>query len=133
LAAAASIAGCGGEEDKLPRESVSGEVKINAAPLKSGMIQFMPADPGAATAGQAAITDGRYSIPTSDGLVPGAYQVSVTSAPAPSAAQPPGSMPGDPLPPPKETIPGIYNSKTSLSAKVTKEGPNTFNYELKSK
>jgi len=133
LAAAALIAGCGGGTDDLPRQAVSGEVKLDGAPMKSGMIQFMPTETGDSTTGAAGIADGKYAIPTSEGLVPGSYQVSVTSDPTPSAGQPTSLMPGDPLPPPKETIPSMYNSKTTLTAEVTKEGPNTFNFDLKTK
>lgn len=129
-AVAALIAGCGGPTDELPRQAVSGEVKLGGAPLKAGMIQFMPTEPGAATPGAAAITDGNYSMSTSDGLVAGNYQVSVTSAPAPATPPTTDLMPGDPLPPPKELIPSIYNSKTTLSAKVTEAGPNTFDFDL---
>src|SRR5262249_37480375 len=82
LATVTLIAGCGGSSDGLPRQAVSGEVKLAGAALKAGMIQFMPTAPGAATPGAAAITDGKYAMSTSDGLVPGPYQVSVTSASA---------------------------------------------------
>jgi hypothetical protein len=133
LAATALIAGCGGETDERPRQAVSGEVKIDGGPLKSGMIQFNPTEPGLAVPGTAVITDGTYALSTSEGLVPGPYLVAVTSAPAPSTAPAAGTMPGDPVPPPKEPIPSIYNAKTELKANVTKEGPNTFNFELKSK
>src|SRR4051794_21176521 len=118
LAAAALIAGCGRGSDDLPCQAVSGEVKLDGSPMKSGMIQFMPTETGESTTGAAGIVDGRYAISSSEGLVPGNYQVSVTSDPAPSAAQPTSQVPGDPLPPPKETIPSMYNSKTTLGARV---------------
>jgi len=57
--------------------------------------------------------------------------VTISSSPAPSP--PPGGVPGDPVPPPKEKIPAKYKSKTTLSAPVTKEGPNKFDFDLKSK
>jgi hypothetical protein len=133
LAATIVIAGCGGATDDLPRQAISGEVKMDGSPVKSALIQFMPTDPGLATAGAAAVTDGRYTIPAAEGLVPGAYTVSVTSSSAPAAAQATAVMPGDPLPPAKESIPSTYNSKTTLTAQVTPEGPNTFNFELKRK
>lgn len=131
--ATALIAGCSDATDERPRQPVSGEVTIDGEPLKSGMIQFNPTEPGVAVPGGAAITDGKYAMSTVDGLVPGPYQVAVTSAPAPSEAPAAGSMPGDPLPPPKEPIPSIYNAKTTLTAKVTQEGPNTFDFKLNSK
>jgi hypothetical protein len=42
-------------------------------------------------------------------------------------------MPGDPVAPPKETIPAQYNAKSMLTAPVTRDGPNTFNFDLSSK
>ena len=120
--------GCGGPTDELPRQAVSGKVTFKGEPLKSGMIAFQPAE-GAATAGGAAITDGTYAISKAEGLVPGKYQVSITAA-GPTPELPPGTMPGDAPPAPKEPIPKRYNSKTELSKEVTKDGPNTFDFEL---
>ena len=133
VAASGLLAGCGGEADELPRQAVSGTVDFKGEPLKSGMIQFVPAEPGAATAGGAAVTDGKYSIAQAEGLVPGKYQVNITSAAPAAAAQPQGVMPGDAPPPPKEPIPPKYNSQTKLIAQVTKEGPNTFSFKLDAK
>lgn len=130
---AALVTGCGEAGDDLPRQAVSGAVTFAGAPLKAGMIQFMPTEVGQAVPGGAAITDGRYALTTTDGLVPGSYQVAVTSASAQATAPAADSMPGDPLPPPKEAIPSIYNSRTTLTATVTKDGPNTFDFTLEAK
>jgi hypothetical protein len=136
LTASALLTGCGGAEDELPREAVSGTVKISGEPMKDGRIQFQPTAQGGATAGTAPIVDGKYSIARSEGLVPGKYQVLIFSDPsqtAPAAAQ--TGMPGDspPAPPAKESIPAKYNAKSKLDAQVTKEGPNTFDFELQAK
>jgi hypothetical protein len=96
------------------------------------MIQFQPADQGAATAGAAGVSDGSYSISKSEGLVPGKYKVLVSSVPPPAQLAP-GASPGDPVGPPKEVIPPIYNTNTTLTATVTKEGPNTFDFPLMGK
>ncbi len=133
LVAAGTVAGCGGgATDDLPRLAVSGKVTLDGQPLKEAMIQFVPSEPGATTSGGGGVADGVYSISKSEGLVPGKYQVSITSTPPP-AALPAGGTPGDPVAPPKERIPASYNSKTTLSATVSKEGPNTFDFDLKSK
>jgi hypothetical protein len=130
MAASACVAGCSVGDD-LPRESVSGTVSFKGDPLKSGMIQFQPAQ-GEATAGGSGIIDGRYSIPRSEGLVPGKYQVMITGVLTPPVAAK-AEMPGESLPtgPAVELIPTKYNSKTELTAQVTKDGPNRFNFELK--
>jgi hypothetical protein len=124
-------AGCGGSGDELPRQPVSGKVTLDGQPLKAGMIQFEPAAGDVATAGGAAVVDGSFSIARAEGLVPGKYKVRITSAGA-ATALPPGAMPGDAPPPPKEKIPAKYNAKTELSADVTK-GANDFDFKLGSK
>jgi len=133
IVAMALFAGCGGASDNLPRQAVSGEVKFDGAPLKSGLIQFQPAEAGAVTAGGTSIYNGSYSLPASQGLVPGKYQVSVTAAGEATTPLAPGTMPGDPAYKVKEPIPTKYNVTTELKAQVTKEGPNKFNFDLKSK
>jgi hypothetical protein len=127
-----ALTGCGGATDDLPRQAVAGAVKLDGQPLKEGMIQFQPTEPGIATAQGAGITDGTYSVAKSEGLVPGKYLVMISSTPPP-APQPPGGMPGDPVGPPKEKIPANYNAKSTLTAQVTKEGPNKFDFDLSSK
>src|SRR3954470_7491453 len=116
MAASALLAGCGGAEDDLPREAVSGTVKLNGAPLKAGTIEFRPAGPGAANAGVAPIADGNYAIARAEGLVPGKYQGMITGALAEAApASAKTEMPGDTPPPKKpvkEPIPAKYNAKS---------------------
>jgi hypothetical protein len=131
-AATTLVAGCGGAADTLPRQPVSGTVTFKGAPLKTGMIQFQPAEPGSVTAGGSAVTDGKYAIPVAEGLVPGKYLVTITAA-GPAPALPQGTMPGDVPAAPKEPIPAKYNAKSTLTAQVTKEGPNDFKFDLEEK
>jgi hypothetical protein len=131
--AACLFVGCGGAADNLPRQPVSGTVKFKGQPLKTGLIEFQPAGPGMATAGAAAITDGSYSIARAEGLQPGKYEVRITSAPQ-TVQRPPGVLPGDyQIPPAKELIPEKFNSNTTLSAEVTKDGPNKLDFDLQEK
>src|SRR5438046_9927844 len=74
MAASALLAGCGGAEDDLPREAVSGTVKLNGAPLKAGTIEVRPAGPGAANAGVAPTADGNYATARAEGVAPGKYE-----------------------------------------------------------
>jgi hypothetical protein len=127
------LSGCGGAQDDLPRQTVAGTVKLQGEPLKSGLIQFQPASPDASTAGGAGIVDGEYSIPKAEGLVPGAYKVSITSVAEAAAPLPPSATPGDPVSKVKDPIPAQYNATTQLNARVTKEGPNKFDFDLKAK
>jgi hypothetical protein len=130
-----AVVGCGGGAgDNLPRQAVSGSVTLNDKPLEQGSITFSPAEPGqqgAASAG-AVIKSGSYSIARTGGPTPGKYRVSIVSEAAGAAEELPGM-------PPKVTdlkkralVPEKYNVKSSLTAEVTADGPNTFDFDLKS-
>jgi hypothetical protein len=78
LAFALAVCGCGEAGDDLPRQAVSGKVKIDGAPLAKGAISFRSAD-GATEAG-GLVADGAFTIPKASGPVPGKYKVTVTEA-----------------------------------------------------
>ncbi|MDR3621279.1 MAG: hypothetical protein P4L85_18145 [Paludisphaera borealis] len=78
LALALAVCGCGDAGDDLPRQAVSGKVKIDGAPLAKGSISFRSADGGAEAGGL--VADGAFTIPKASGPVPGKYKVSVTEA-----------------------------------------------------
>ncbi len=138
VAALAGSSGCGSGDD-LPRQAISGTVTLDGQPLDKGLIQFFPAaEMENALAAGAMIEGGSYSIPQSEGLVPGNYKVMISSEggdmkAAPGESTEAGAMPGlGPLHPP-DRIPAKYNSATTLTANVTAEGPNEFKFDLKSK
>lgn len=136
--ALAACAGCGGDDDDLPRKSVSGTVTFEGQPLAQGRIQFEPSSPDARVTAGAEITDGRFAIPRDQGPTPGDYRIMVTSAVArkSGADVAPGDEPakrgGPMLPAPAvELIPKEYNAQTKLTAKVDARGPNVFEFTLK--
>jgi hypothetical protein len=70
------LAGCG-HHDGPPRAAVRGEVRVQDAPLKAGVIRFIPAG---ATKGPVALTtikEGRYEFTTSDGPMLGANSIEI--------------------------------------------------------
>ncbi len=77
-ALALALGGCDEARDDLPRQAVSGKVKIEGEPLAKGSIQFRSADGGMEVGG--VVKDGAFAIPKADGPVPGKYKVSVTEA-----------------------------------------------------
>jgi len=126
--------GCGGG-DGLDRQSVSGAVSLDGAPLKEGQIQFFPAANAAeaiATGGK--ITDGKFSIPQADGPIPGTYTVQITASGG-EQAKPEGNdgMPGTGPKHDKELIPAKYNVQSTLKAEVKSGADNTFDFPLVSK
>jgi hypothetical protein len=124
---AVAISGCAAGEAK--RYAVSGMVKWQGKPLDQGAITFLAEDPALGTSGGDMIKDGHYSIPASQGLLPGRYKVMVTSADPKNKIPDPDSLPGF-LPVPKDRIQPKYNTQTTLTADVKAEGQNTFNFDV---
>jgi hypothetical protein len=126
FAVIAGLAGCDGGPK---RYAVSGEVKWRGRPLDHGAIIFLPEDPSLGASGGAMIKDGQYNVPARDGLPPGHYKVMITSA-DPSNAPDPDALPGPSGPLPKDRVNPKYNAQTILTAEVTAEGPNKFNFDV---
>jgi hypothetical protein len=128
-ALAISAAGCGQGGDGLPRQAISGTVKIDGRPLDTGEITFAPnVGDGPAVGGK--IANGAYSIRRADGPVPGPHNVAIFSA------MPTGKKIKDDVDPKVtydervETIPERYNARTQLKAEVEMGGANRFDFAL---
>jgi len=126
------LAGCSGATDELPRQAVSGKVTFGGKPLDSSRITFQPAAGSEGTPAGGEILVGKYSISRNDGPTPGTYVVRITTIGKATVADK-NALPGDPPLVPKELIPLRYNVQSTLNATVTKEGPNTFDFDLKTK
>jgi hypothetical protein len=130
---ALGLSGCDGSSssENLPREAISGSVTVAGQPLAQGTIQFAPSSGALPTAGTAGIKDGKYSIPRSEGLVPGPYKVLISSFTEVADSPEPHGLPGKPSPPPKNLVPKKYNKSTTLTAEVKSGASNTFDFDLK--
>jgi hypothetical protein len=126
-------------------------VKFNGAPLTQGTIAFRPLTV-LPTPGMVSIDGGSYAIPKAQGLVPGAYEVSILSsenqAPAEKGDEPPGlstrrqteaidgiqraRAQGKPAAAPKQLIPARYNTATTLTVEVKEGTSNSFDFDLSS-
>ncbi len=128
--------GCGGSDDGLPREAISGNVTLDGEPLAIGYVTFDPAE-GQATQSGGLITVGKFSVPREQGPVPGKYSVSISSGSAEaklSPAEEKTGMPGHvPTNKARDPIPAKYNTNSTLDAEVKKGGGNDFPFELKTK
>jgi hypothetical protein len=124
----ATCVGCGGAEDDLPRQAVTGEVMLDGRPLGQGQISFVPVSGDAGTQVGSPIAAGSYEVAREMGPVPGAYLVRIHG----------GSAGGDPDDQAKkyklqpDPVPARYNTRTDLRVEVKADGPNTFNFDLKS-
>lgn len=129
--------GCGGGEKSVGRKSISGTVSLDGIPLNHGAIDFRPDGTGQhLVGGGAVIKDGKFSIPTDRGLVPGKYKVSI-SAPESESPNLQGKSPEEQMKAVatttiKERLPAKYNSATELSEEVKSSGANEFHFKVES-
>jgi hypothetical protein len=123
LAGAVLAGGCGGGATI----TVKGEVTLDRKPLEEGKITFVPED-GKSPQVVAPIKDGKYSLKAPLG----AMRVRINSYVVKGkrkAYDAPDSPLVDVL---VDQIPERYNSRTELTANVTK-GENVLNWDLRSK
>lgn len=114
------FAGCG--NSKMGK--VNGVVTMDGQPVADAFIKFIPkGDQGTSSFGKTE-SDGSYQMRFSDseyGALIGTYHVTISTGDV--KADNSGSVP--------ETVPDIYNTKTTLSAEV-KSGKNVLDFDLKS-
>lgn len=110
--------------------SIDGMVTLDGQPVANGLIHFEPAGESGVNASRR-IADGHYNFPPKAMMQPGLYKVSIQSIPPESGLDPDAIMNGAPVPAFKDPIPAKYRTNSDLVAEVSAEGPNTFNFELK--
>ncbi|MCA9220365.1 MAG: carboxypeptidase regulatory-like domain-containing protein [Planctomycetales bacterium] len=123
---AVCVAGCG--PDLGGRVPISGQVTLGGQPLNDGTIEFVASDGSSQTG--TTISNGSFSLPEEKGLPPGSYIVRISSFEA--GAAPEEAAPGDSsaIPEPKELIPAEYNVESNLTAEVTADGDNSFQFDI---
>jgi hypothetical protein len=133
VAALAAVLLIGCSRDPLGRHAISGTVKVDGQPLAKGDISFQPVE-GQATSGGSPIIEGAYSVPKDLGLVAGKYRVEI-HAPVPGTGgqADENALPGDPPAPPKELIPAEWNSASTHTIDVRKQGPFEFDFDISTK
>jgi hypothetical protein len=127
------LVGCGDQHGG--RVAVSGTAKLNGQPLNKGIVTFEPLDKQD-TAGNATLSEGKFSIPRASGLKPGKYLVRVTAGDGKTAQNP-----VDPDAPPgpgggtniisKELVPASWNTQSKQEVTVKSDGENNFDFDIK--
>ena len=148
-----ALAGCPGSGDRPDTYSVSGTVKFSGAPLADATVMFAPVDGQRIALGRTN-ANGEYSLTTfspNDGAMEGDYTVLVRKAMNTSAEVTEAAHTDEVIEDPKAggdgghdagqdqspesvvMVPPKYANKnlSDLSAKVTPDGENVFNFELK--
>ena len=113
------------------RQSLDGAVEFDGAPLAEGSIVFLP-QPGtkSPTCG-GTISQGRFSILPAGGAACGTFRVEITAIrkTGKKVTDPKEGKLVDEL---EQFIPTRYNQQSELTATVSEEGPNRFEFALKS-
>lgn len=125
-----ALLGCG-RPDPFERQPLKGVITWEGKPIKYGTIVLEPAEkqPAGATA---SLRDGVFSMPRSAGPSPGKYAVWVHAFDR-SGEVPPGTMPGQEGPPPKDILPDRYRlaAATEISIeRVADDKPNEIKFNL---
>lgn len=128
-AASLCIVGLGCSEGPL-RVPVTGEVRLDGAPLETGAILMTPKTSGPVAGCD--IKDGRFEMPEDRGPGPGEYRVEIT------AFRPTGTKVYDSdFNVSTETlvaiVPARYNTQSELTAMVRADANNHFNFDLQSR
>lgn len=121
-----TAAGCSG--GGAPAE-VTGKVMLQNKPLPEGSIRFVPRVETKGRPASAVITNGAYTIPLKDGLVPGKYRVEITARRKTGKKVPVPDSPGVEREEDEEYIPIQYNLSTTLEAELA-AGSNTKDFNL---
>ena len=103
---------------------VSGAVTLDGQPVPAGNILLIPAG-GSQGPEPGVIQDGRYELKATAGL----KRVEISAA----KIRPGGARGAGGEPVPEEYIPERYNMQSDLTAEVTADGKNAFDFELLSK
>jgi len=114
------------------RQSLEGSVTLEGAPLTEGSIVFHPQAGTKSPTTGGTISQGRFSISPAGGAFAGTFRVEITAVRniGRKVKDPVSGKLMDEL---EQYIPARYNRQSELTATVTEQGPNQFEFALKSK
>ncbi len=121
------LAGCGSSSD---RTGLEGTVTFAGELLPKGSITFLPQ---AGTRGPAAggnVEDGRFKIAREGGTFAGKFEVKITATR--ETGRKVKTLIGTVVDGQEQYLPTRYNRQSKLTAEVTAEGPNRFEFDLDS-
>ena len=130
--------GCG-SDNQLNRKAVSGQVNVDGIPLAHGVIRLLPKAMTGGPGVMAEIVDGKFSLDEESGPVPGLHRVEIEATQHLSfeidneAAYAAVVMRTGRSPMARNSLPGIYNRDSTLTANVADTNGQVFPFDLKSK
>lgn len=112
------IAGCGSNT-----KPVTGTVTLDGKPLEGASVVFAPSEGGRTNSVATTDSSGAYALQYTSkeaGAMVGDYKVLIFKPKATDKGE-------------VETLPRKYNEESTLTATVTNDGENSFNFDLESK
>ncbi|QDV50672.1 hypothetical protein [Gimesia fumaroli] len=135
-----SCVGCSGAKDdpRGKRFSVSGLVYYDGDPIASARILFISETSEGKVKSAGIVREGIYQIPEKGGPVAGKARVEIyptyPEMEEIAQLQAEAKKTGKPFVDPSSVkIPAAYNKNSKLTAKITKDGKNTFEFKIDSK
>jgi hypothetical protein len=122
------LAGCGQTSD---RQSLDGVVTLDGVPLAKGNVALRPLPGTKGPTAGGAIMEGKFSVAPEKGAFVGAFRVEITAARKTGRKVP--SITGNMVDEVEQFIPVRYNRQSRLTAEVTENGPNRFEFALDSR
>ena len=111
------------------KKGVSGSITLHGQPLDKATINFLEMPDGKKIVVGALISNGNYSIPAAQGLMPGSYRVQI-SAIEEFPITPDELAKGKTAPPAKERVPAKYNTASQENVEVKASGSNKFDFTI---
>ena len=112
--------------------SVEGTVTLDGRPLEQGAIQFNPISGTTSPTAGAEVVNGKYAIAAAGGPLAGKFTVQITAV-GQTGRKIRDLRTNEMVDEYGECLPARYNSQSELTATVSEEGPNRFDFALKSK
>ena len=132
-----ALVGCSEPSD---RRALEGTVTLDGQPLAAGGINFFPLSGTHGPTAGGKIVEGRFYVAPEGGTMPGTFRVVITASRKtgkqivdPTAAMMDPQAESEMVDDYEQYIPKRYNQQSELTAEVTTDGPNQFDFPLSSK
>jgi hypothetical protein len=114
------------------RHGVEGTVTLDGQPLPKALITFRPKPGTASPSAGANVVDGKFSIASKGGLLPGKFRVEITAM-RPTNKQRTDPFSGKMVTLDEQYIPAKYNTASELEAVIGPDAAKPLDFQLASK
>jgi hypothetical protein len=123
-----ALVGCGGQG----REALEGTVTLDGKPLEKGYITFRPQPGTASPSAGADIADGKFSVASKGGVLPGKFRVEITASRT-TDKKIRDRLTGNMVSLEEQYIPAKYNNASKLEAEIGASGRQRLDFAITSR